>query len=106
VRAIRAVASGEAIFGPGVAQRLMSFSPPNSAGVPQRAFPELREREEEVLSLVARGKSNQEISKQLFLSLKPVRNHVSNIFLKLQVADRTQAVIRAREVGLGRQTST
>ena len=59
------------------------------------------EREEEVLSLVAKGKSNREIARQLYVSLKTVRNHVSNILLKLQVADRTQAVIRARDVGLG-----
>jgi DNA-binding NarL/FixJ family response regulator len=103
VHAIRAVASGEAIFGPGVAQRLIGFfSSPPAPAVPQRAFPELTEREEEVLSLVAQGKSNQQIAKELFLSLKTVRNHVSNICLKLQVADRAQAVIRAREAGMGR----
>jgi DNA-binding NarL/FixJ family response regulator len=105
--AVRAVASGEAIFGAGVAQRLISFfgapSPAASAGSSRRAFPELTEREEEILSLVARGKINQEIAKELFVSLKTVRNHVSNIFLKLQVADRAQAVIRAREAGLGHE---
>jgi DNA-binding NarL/FixJ family response regulator len=102
VHAIRAVASGEAVFGPGVAERIIGFfSAPRSAA-PQRAFPELTEREEEILSLVAQGKSNQEISRQLFVSLKTVRNHVSNILLKLQVADRAQAVIRARDAGLGR----
>ena len=67
----------------------------------QRVFPELTEREEEILSLVAQGKSNQEIARQLFVSLKTVRNHVSNILLKLRVADGAQAVIRARESGLG-----
>ena len=102
--AIRAVASGEAIFGAGVAQRLISFfSAPSSPAVSQRAFPELTEREEEILSLVAQGKINQQIAKELFVSLKTVRNHVSNIFLKLQVADRAQAVIRAREAGLGHE---
>ncbi len=102
VHAIRAVASGEAVFGPGVAERIIGFfSVPRSAA-PQRAFPELTEREEEVLSLVAKGKSNQEISRQLFVSLKTVRNHVSNILVKLQVADRAQAVIRARDAGMGR----
>jgi DNA-binding NarL/FixJ family response regulator len=102
VHAIRAVASGEAVFGPGVAERIIGFfSVPRSAA-PQRAFPELTEREEEVLSLVAQGKSNQEIARQLFVSLKTVRNHVSNILLKLQVADRAQAVIRARDAGMGR----
>ena len=102
VYAIRAVTSGEAVFGPGVAERIIGFfSAPRSA-TPQRAFPELTEREEEVLSLVAHGKSNQEIARQLFVSLKTVRNHVSNILLKLQVADRAQAVIRARDAGMGR----
>jgi DNA-binding NarL/FixJ family response regulator len=101
--AVRAVASGEAIFGPGVAQRLISFFSAPSPAVSRRAFPELTEREEEILSLVAQGKSNQKIAKELFVSLKTVRNHVSNIFLKLQVADRAQAVIRAREAGLGHE---
>jgi DNA-binding NarL/FixJ family response regulator len=100
MHAIRAVASGEAVFGPGVAERIMGFfSAPRSA--PQRAFPELTEREEEILALVAQGKSNQEIARQLYVSLKTVRNHVSNILLKLQVADRAQAVIRARDAGMG-----
>ncbi len=102
VHAIRAVASGEAVFGPGVAERMIGFFSAPRAAAPQRAFPELTEREEEVLSLVAQGKSNQEIARQLFVSLKTVRNHVSNILLKLQVADRAQAVIRARDAGMGR----
>lgn len=99
VHAIRAVTSGEAVFGPGVAERIIGFfSVPWPA---QRAFPELTEREEEILVLVARGKSNQEIASRLFVSVKTVRNHVSNILLKLQVADRAQAVIRARDAGIG-----
>jgi DNA-binding NarL/FixJ family response regulator len=102
VHAIRAVASGEAVFGPGVAERIIGFFSAPRAAAPRRAFPELTEREEEVLSLVAQGKSNQQIARQLFVSLKTVRNHVSNILLKLQVADRAQAVIRARDVGMGR----
>jgi len=103
VNAIRAVTSGEAVFGPGVAERIIGFfSVPRSAA-PQRAFPELTEREEGVLSLVAQGKSNQEIARQLFVSLKTVRNHVSHILLKLQVADRAQAVIRARNAGMGHE---
>jgi len=103
VHAIRAVTSGEAVFGPGVAERIIGFfSAPRSAA-PRRAFPELTEREEEILSLVAQGKSNQEIAGQLFVSVKTVRNHVSNILVKLQVADRTQAVIRARDAGIGRE---
>ena len=101
LRAIRAVASGEAIFGPGIAKRLLGFFSAARLAIPPRVFPELGERETELLALMAQGRSNQEIADQLGLTLKTVRNHVSNIFSKLQVADRAQAVIRAREAGLG-----
>ena len=100
VRAIRAVASGEAIFGPDVARRLMTFFAATPRSVAE-AFPELSDREREILELVARGLSNQEIVDRLVISPKTVRNHVSNIFGKLQVRDRAQAVVRAREAGLG-----
>ncbi len=100
LRAIRAVTSGEAIFGPGIARRVMGFFSTPKPLAP-RTFPELTEREGEILTLVAQGRSNLEIAEQLFLSLKTVQNHVSNTFRKLQVADRAQAVIRAREAGLG-----
>ena len=101
LRAIRAVADGEAIFGTGIAQRLLNFfSPARPPAVP-RIFPELTERETELLGLIASGLSNEAIAERLVLSLKTVRNHVSNIFSKLQVADRAQAVLRAREAGLG-----
>lgn len=99
--AIRAVARGEIIFGPGIARRLLRFFSTLRPSVPQRLFPDLSERETELLALMAQGKSNQEIAEQLDLSLKTVRNHVSNIFSKLQVADRAQAILRAREAGLG-----
>src|SRR5919202_2271556 len=102
VHAIRAVASGEAVFGPGVAERIIGFFTVSRSAASRRAFPELTDREEEILSLVAQGKSNQEIARRLFVSLKTVRNHVSNILVKLQVADRAQAVIRARDAGMGR----
>ena len=104
IKVLEAVKNEEVHFGPEIARRLMGFfnSPQTSPATHhQRAFPELTEREEEVLSLIAQGKSNQEIARELFVSLKTVRNHASNIFLKLQVADRAQAVIRAREAGLG-----
>ncbi len=101
INAIRAVAAGQAIFGPGIAQRLMGFFTVPGPNVRPRAFPELTAREEEILALVAAGKNNAEIAGALFLSLKTVQNHVSNIFAKLRVADRAQAVIRAREAGLG-----
>jgi DNA-binding NarL/FixJ family response regulator len=98
-RAIEAVASGEAIFGPDVARRLMAFFA-GSPGQPA-PFPELTEREREILELVARGLSNQQIVDRLVVSPKTVRNHISNIFSKLQVRDRAEAIVRAREAGLG-----
>lgn len=101
LRAIRAVASREAIFGPGIARRVLGFFSIARPTIPSRVFPELSERERELLALVAQGRSNQEIAEQLGLTLKTVRNHVSNIFNKLQVADRAQAALRAREAGLG-----
>lgn len=98
LRAIRAVANGEAIFSPGIARRLVGFFAARPA---TSLFPELTDREHEVLGLIAHGRSNPEIARQLSVSLKTVQNHVANICGKLQVADRTQAVIRAREAGLG-----
>jgi DNA-binding NarL/FixJ family response regulator len=101
IRAIRAVGSGEAIFSPSVALRLMQyFSAPPVSAAPQ-AFPELTEREREVLELIAQGYTNTAIAERLVLSAKTVRNHVSNIFGKLQVAGRAEAIIRARDAGLG-----
>ena len=100
VRAIRSVASGEAIFGPAIARRLVAFFTTRPA-VEATAFPELTEREREILDMVARGLNNTEITERLVLSPKTVRNHISNIFSKLQVADRAQAIVRAREAGLG-----
>ncbi len=101
LRAIRAVGTGEAIFSPKIAVRLMDFfSSIRPATIPQ-AFPELSDREREILDLIAQGHKNTDIAHHLFLSPKTVRNHVSNILHKLQVADRTEAIIRAREAGLG-----
>jgi DNA-binding NarL/FixJ family response regulator len=102
LRVTRAVASGEAHFGPGIAQRLMSFFSTPKPTALSEVFPELTAREREVLDLIASGRGNAEIARRLFLSPKTVRNHVSNIFTKLQVADRAQAIVRAREAGLGR----
>jgi DNA-binding NarL/FixJ family response regulator len=104
MRAIEAVAAGEAIFGPDVARRLMHhFSSP--AASPATPFPELSQREQEILELVARGMANQAIADRLGISPKTVRNHVSNIFGKLQVRDRAEAVVRARDAGLGGDAS-
>lgn len=100
VRAIRAVGGGEAIFSPSIAARLMDYFATARTLEPQEIFPELTDREREILTLIARGESNGAIAEQLVISLKTVRNHVSNIYNKLQVADRAQAAIRAREAGL------
>jgi DNA-binding NarL/FixJ family response regulator len=102
LRAIRAVARGEAIFSPAVAKRLIEFFASPWPTVPAHLFPELTEREREILNLIAQGRPNSEIALRLFLSPKTVANHVSNIFAKLQVADRAEAIVRAREAGLGR----
>jgi DNA-binding NarL/FixJ family response regulator len=105
LRAVRAVAGGEAIFSPAIARRLMQYfaapHPAGRTGSASAAFPELTEREHEILALIAQGYTNTGIADRLVLSPKTVRNHVSNIFSKLQVADRAQAIIRAREAGLG-----
>jgi len=103
LRAIRAVAAGEAIFSPAIARRLMGFFAAPRTSPP--AFPELTDREREILVLIARGRANQEIANRLGLSLKTIRNHVSSIYGKLQVADRVQAALRAREAGLGADRS-
>jgi DNA-binding NarL/FixJ family response regulator len=101
LRAIRAVARGEALFGPEIAARLVKFfSSPQSDLSPQ-AFPELTAREREVLDLIAKGLNNQAIANRLSISEKTVRNHISNIFNKLQVVDRAQAIVKAREAGMG-----
>jgi DNA-binding NarL/FixJ family response regulator len=100
-RAIMAVAAGEAIFGPAVATRVLAyFATPPMTPTPI-PFPELTAREREVLDLLAAGRTNHQIAEGLGLSGKTVANHISAIFAKLQVADRTQAILRARDAGLG-----
>lgn len=102
LRAIQSVANGEAIVGAGIARRLMSyFAEVKKPAALLYAFPELTEREREVLRMIANHLTNSEIAEKLRISLKTVRNHVSNIFNKLQVVDRTQAILRAREAGFG-----
>lgn len=101
LRAIRAVGNGEAIFSPAIATRLLDFFATPRPALLSQVFPELTEREREILHLIAQGHSNHEIASLLVLSYSTVRNYVSNIFSKLQVADRAHAIIRAREAGLG-----
>ncbi|GGQ55012.1 response regulator [Couchioplanes azureus] len=101
VRAITTVASGGAVFGATLAARIAQFfaaGPPT----PSTAFPQLTAREREILDLLAAGRSNGQIAAALYLSPKTVRNNVSTVFAKLQVADRAEAIVRAREAGLGR----
>ena len=99
VGAIYAVSRGEAIFGPGVAQRVLQLFGRERAAEP---FPSLTTREREILDLMAAGASNGEIARKLFISPKTVSNNVSYILGKLQVADRSKAIVRARRSGLGR----
>ncbi len=101
VQAIRAVGRGEAIFSAAVAERVLAYFATPRPAVPPQVFPTLTDREREILNLIARGHANPSIATQLHLSTKTVGNYVSNIFTKLQVADRAQAIIRAREAGLG-----
>jgi DNA-binding NarL/FixJ family response regulator len=100
LRAVRAVSSGEAIFGPAIARRLVQFFSPTRQHGADTAFPELTDREREVLRLLAEQRTNQEIATRLSLAPKTVRNLVSSIFTKLQVASRAEAVVRARDAGL------
>lgn len=104
LRSIRAVANGEALFGPAIAMRLVRFFGDLhkvKSHAPPHAFPELTEREIEVLNRIAQGLNNKEIADSLRVSPKTVGNHISNIFSKLQVADRAQAIVLARQRGLG-----
>lgn len=105
LNAIRAVAQGQALFGPGIARRMtrffQSFRDRQPLGSPEEAFPELTDREREVLALIAQGLKNPDIADRLVISPKTVRNHITNVFSKLQVADRAEAIIQAREAGLG-----
>ncbi len=101
VRAITAVARGEAIFGPSVARRVLGYLTRPLTAYDDAVFPELTSREREVLDLLAEGRSNGQIAQALSRSTKTVRNNVSSIFAKLQVADRSEAIVRARRAGLG-----
>lgn len=101
-RAVRAVAAGEAIFGPAIARRLIDFFSAPPTPTVAAPFPELTARERDILDLLAAGLSNAAIADRLGLATKTVANNVSAVFAKLQVADRAQAIVRARDAGLGR----
>ncbi|MGE5378934.1 MAG: response regulator [Bacteroidota bacterium] len=107
VRAIVAVERGEAIFSPAIAQRMIQYfsaAPSRSSSKSQSGeFAELTERELEILDLIAQGQNNLAIANRLSLSIKTVQNYVSSILTKLQVADRAQAIVRAREAGFGKK---
>lgn len=100
-RAVLSLSHGVAVFGPSIAHRIIDFFAAQTRGTAAAAFPELTDREREVLDLVAQGMNNAAIARYLTLSPKTIRNHISNIFSKLQVADRADAIIRARRAGLG-----
>jgi DNA-binding NarL/FixJ family response regulator len=101
VRAIRAAGSGEAIFSPSIAAKMVDYFATLNLHRPPEVFPELSDRERDILALLAQGYKNSEIAQRLVLSPKTVRNYVSNVISKLQVADRAEAIIRARDAGLG-----
>ena len=100
VRAIEEVGAGEVIFGPGIADRMMTYFRGMRTRPSAEVFPQLTQRERVILGRIAEGLENNEIARELGLSVKTVRNHASNIFAKLQVAHRAQAIIVAREAGL------
>ncbi|MGN6131289.1 MAG: response regulator [Nocardioidaceae bacterium] len=101
LRAITGVAGGEAIFGPSVARRVLGYLTRPLSAQDEKVFPDLTAREREILDLLAAGLGNAAIATRLSLSPKTVRNNVSSIFVKLQVADRAEAIVRARRAGLG-----
>ena len=101
VHAITAVGAGTAVFGPSIAQRLIDYFGAQRSGAATPPFPELTEREREILELIAAGRSNGDIAGRLAIAPKTVRNHVANVLNKLQVVSRSEAIVRAREAGLG-----
>jgi DNA-binding NarL/FixJ family response regulator len=106
LQAIRAVAQGQALFGPAIARRMTRFfqtgSQFASQSSPTEPFPDLTDRERELLALIGQGKNNSDIAEILVISPKTVRNHITSIFSKLQVADRAEAIIRARQAGIAK----
>lgn len=103
LRAVQTVAEGGGVFGPAIARRTVDYFSAGAGAGAASTFPELTAREREILELIARGRANGQIAESLGLSTKTIRNNVSNIFTKLQVVDRAQAIVKAREAGMGRR---
>jgi DNA-binding NarL/FixJ family response regulator len=94
------IADDHPIFSPAIAGRMMQyFGAPRSPNT-QEPFPELTDREREVLSLIAQGYTNQAIAERLVISPRTLRNHISSIFSKLQVTSRLEAILRAKDAGM------
>jgi DNA-binding NarL/FixJ family response regulator len=106
LRAIRSVANGEVIFGPAIAERMLQFFAASNLKNKPVPFPEVTPREREILELIAQGLTNSAIAERFVISPMTVRNQVSNIFGKLQVRVRAQAIVKAREAGLGKRSKT
>jgi DNA-binding NarL/FixJ family response regulator len=100
VRAVQAVAHGEYIFSPGVAGTVMNRILAEPGNTPTALFPELTDRERELLTLIARGLDNRTIARRLFISEKTVRNHVTSILMKIGASTRAEAIVLARDGGL------
>jgi len=100
IRAVQVIGDGEAIFSPAIATRVLTLL--GTAAPRDESFPQLTLREKEIMRLIAQGMGNASIADQLVLSPKTVRNHVSHIFRKLRVTDRTQAIAKAKEAGISR----
>lgn len=106
LRAVHSAGGGSAVFSPSVGRRLAEFVRTAEAPAQPPPFPELSEREREILELLAHGLSNSAIAERLYLSPKTVRNRISEIFSKLEVADRSEAIVRARQAGMGSEPTT
>jgi DNA-binding NarL/FixJ family response regulator len=100
LQAIHVVSAGEAIFSPAIARRLMQYFGAPQPPSPSQPFPDLTEREREILALIAQGYTNQTIAERLIISPKTVRNHISSIFSKLQVTSRLEAIRRVKDAGM------
>ncbi len=104
LRAISTVASGGAIFSPGIAQRVLNYLNAPAPDLPKHIFDELTNRERDILDLIAQGKTNHEIAEILSLSPKTVSNNISNVLTKVQATDRAKLMLMALEAGMGQSS--